>query len=433
LGDILWGLAKDDQEKEIENMQTLFDHVYDNYQDYFEKSKTDNISITDTKYSTWNVRSFSHQNKVCKSIYSKLTRNESPAFNLSEKGIFVEKYKMGEKEYNVAVYSFLEDITLKRSDIKLSCYRDLAENTSIKAGYTKKYGLITFYDESKNTVMLLQLWGDNPEEDIKQWLNYLGIVVASEEQKKRDENIWEKLKTNNLMLYAIEKLKEIWEDTEEEKTEITYLPWMNYAISEAKTMEGVTECEEPLYSQGNEYHSQGGHATFCICSDKQHSNYCDPNAWCASFVNWCLRQSNTSYTKSTGSQSFLSHSEFVKVSEPVFGAIAVFTNLDGNGDFKTTGHVAFVVGKMKDNKGEDQVLCLGGNQSQTIKVSQYSLKSIKGARKNQLYFRGYYIPKTYTNKLNDYKTSIVNYTDADIANQQIINLNINSTENESTR
>jgi hypothetical protein len=107
----------------------------------------------------------------------------------------------------------------------------------------------------------------------------------------------------------------------------------------------------------------------------------------------------------------------------------VFTNLDGNGDFKTTGHITFVVGKI----GNDQILCLGGNQSQTIKVSSYSLESKKEARKNQLYFRGYYIPKAYANKLNDYKTSIVNYTNVKIANQQIINLNINSTENESTR
>jgi uncharacterized protein (TIGR02594 family) len=150
-------------------------------------------------------------------------------------------------------------------------------------------------------------------------------------------------------------------------------------------------------------------------------------------VNWCLRQSNTSYTKSAGSQDFLNHSEFVKGSEPVFGAIAVFTSLDGNGDFKTTGHVAFVVGKMKDNKGEDQILCLGGNQSQTIKVSPYSLSQDKTERAGRSFFRGYYIPKAYANKLNDYKISITDYTNANIASQQIVNLNIKSTGDESTR
>ena len=232
----------------------------------------------------------------------------------------------------------------------------------------------------------------------------------------------------------IKELAVLQTDTQNKKeTSLPYLPWMNYAILEAKTMDGVTECEEPLFSKGNEYHSQGGYASFCICGNKQHSSYCDPSAWCASFVNWCLRQSNTSHTKSAGSQTFLKHSEFVKISEPVFGAIAAFTNLDGNGDFKTTGHVAFVVGKMKNNKGEDQILCLGGNQSQTIKVSQYSLSQDKEQRAGTSFFRGYYIPKAYTNKLKDYETSIVNYTNDKIANQQIVNLNINSPENESTR
>ena len=228
----------------------------------------------------------------------------------------------------------------------------------------------------------------------------------------------------------IKELAVLQTDTQNKKeTSLPYLPWMNYAILEAKTMDGVTECEEPLFSKGNEYHSQGGYASFCICGNKQHSSYCDPSAWCASFVNWCLRQSNTSHTKSAGSQTFLKHSEFVKISEPVFGAIAVFTNLDGNGDFKTTGHVAFVVGTI----GNDQILCLGGNQSQTIKVSLYSLSQDKKRRLDKSLFRGYYIPKAYTNKLKDYKTSITDYTNAKIANQQIINLNINSTENESTR
>jgi hypothetical protein len=107
----------------------------------------------------------------------------------------------------------------------------------------------------------------------------------------------------------------------------------------------------------------------------------------------------------------------------------VFTNLDGNGGFKTTGHVAFVVGRI----GNDQILCLGGNQSQTIKVSKYSLDNRKEYMSGKLYFREYYIPKAYVNKLKDYKTSIIDYTNEKTANQQIIHLNINSIENESTR
>ncbi|WP_158648455.1 TIGR02594 family protein, partial [Candidatus Symbiothrix dinenymphae] len=216
-------------------------------------------------------------------------------------------------------------------------------------------------------------------------------------------------------------------DKKKEQQTITYLPWVHYAITEAKTMDGILECEAPLYSKGIEYHRNGGHNSFCPCGDKKSGHYCDPSAWCASFANWCLRQSGTAYTKSAGSQTFLNHAEFVKISEPVFGAIAVFTNLDSNGNFKTSGHVAFVVGR----NGKDNILCLGGNQSDKIKVSQFSTKDIKLSGKS--YFRGYYLPRSYVDKLKNYKTSVTDYTDAETANKQIINLNINTTTNESTR
>ena len=34
-----------------------------------------------------------------------------------------------------------------------------------------------------------------------------------------------------------------------------YFPWMFYVISEAKAMNGTSECDEPLFSKGKEYHS----------------------------------------------------------------------------------------------------------------------------------------------------------------------------------
>ncbi|GHS87812.1 hypothetical protein FACS1894201_09160 [Bacteroidia bacterium] len=123
LGDVLWGLASDPQEKYIENMKKLLDHVHEKYADYFEKSKANDIAITKTEYTDWSVRKFSHQNKVCKSIYEKITNSESPSFNLHPNGIFVEKYKLENKEYSVAVYSFANAITLQNSNIKLIGYK----------------------------------------------------------------------------------------------------------------------------------------------------------------------------------------------------------------------------------------------------------------------------------------------------------------------
>jgi uncharacterized protein (TIGR02594 family) len=256
-----------------------------------------------------------------------------------------------------------------------------------------------------------------------QWMNYLGLILPSEEQKKADKTLTQKLVS--VALLPLDVLIKIWGSGTDEKI----LPWMNVAIDEAKTMNGISECDEPLYSKGKEYHKNGGHVNYCPCGISGNANYCDPSAWCASFANWCLRQSETGYTQSAGSQTFLNHADFVQISEPIFGAIAIFTNLDGNADFKTTGHVAFVVGKI----GNDQILCLGGNQSNTIKVSQYSLSQNKEKLAGKLFFRGYYIPKSYFDELKNYKTSIDDYTDAKEANQQIINLNINSTKNENTR
>jgi uncharacterized protein (TIGR02594 family) len=196
-------------------------------------------------------------------------------------------------------------------------------------------------------------------------------------------------------------------------------------------MNGIMECNEPLYSKGMEYHREGGHNGFCPCGDKNSTNYCETNAWCASFVNWCLRKSNTSYTKSAGSQTFLSHPDFVKISEPVFGAIAVFTNLDDIGNFKTSGHVAVVVGKLDND--DNIVLCLSGNQSNTINVTPFSISQDREKRRKKLFFRGYYIPKDYVNKIGEYNTEVKRYANSTMANQQIVNLNINTTENENTR
>jgi uncharacterized protein (TIGR02594 family) len=227
---------------------------------------------------------------------------------------------------------------------------------------------------------------------------------------------------------------------QQEPQDLPYLPWMNFAISEAKAMNGISECYDPLYSKGFEYHREGGHVNFCVCSDDQHTNYCKISAWCASFANWCLRHSNTDYTKSAGSQTFLTNTNFEKISEPVFGAIAVFTKLNKNGtdwyrdrNGNLQGHVTFVIGTSKNKEGKGQILGLGGNQNDKIKVAPYLLSQDKNEMAGKLFFRGYYIPKKYNNKLNNYKIIVVPYDNADTANQQILNLIIKTEENESTR
>jgi uncharacterized protein (TIGR02594 family) len=427
LGSLLGAVRYDSQQEKIKEIKDLLDHIHKNYSDYFNWSKEKNVDIARMfEYRDWSVRNFSHKNRVCRSIYSNFNRDADFTITLHDKGVFLEKYKLQDKSYQVAVYSTQSKINLKNSNVRLKGYIELAKQDYIKAGYTDKYGIIAFYNEDKSLQMLIQISGqDKPIEVVVQWLNYLAIVTASEQQKEQDKNIWDRIKDYLSQFSTKEELQKVWGETQEK----TFFPWMNYAISEAKTMDGVKECYDPLFSKGKEYHQQGGHNNFCPCGNTTYTNYCNPNAWCASFANWCLRKSDVAYTRSAGSQTFLNNPDFVQIHEPVFGAIAVFTNLDGNGEFKTSGHVAFVVGRI----GNDQILCLGGNQGDMIKVSRYSLKQRREDMLNKLYFRGYYIPRAYLDKLENYKITVGVYNDAKIANQQIINLNINTPENESTR
>ncbi|MDR1743178.1 MAG: hypothetical protein LBR48_05080 [Dysgonamonadaceae bacterium] len=221
LGDLLGGLAKDEQEKEVENLQKLLDHVNDNYSNYFDRSKSKNVDITLDNYKDWSVRTESHNGKICQSIYKKFNEKADNSFNLYSQGIYVENYELNGQSYKVAVYSTQSSVELKNDNIRLKGYKDLANNTYVKSGYTKKYGIIAFYGSDKKVRMLLQISGDDtPEKVAEQWLNYLAIVVASDEQKKYDESIWDKIKGTISKLFSKDELPKVWE--EESNTE-TYL------------------------------------------------------------------------------------------------------------------------------------------------------------------------------------------------------------------
>ena len=85
--------------------------------------------------------------------------------------------------------------------------------------------------------------------------------------------------------------------------------------------------------------------------------------WCSSFVNWVMTKAG--YT-GTGSATAISWAKWgKKLDKPAYGAIAVFSYGGGK------GHVGFIVGK----RGE-KLLILGGNQSDTVKVSSFGTSQI---------------------------------------------------------
>lgn len=167
-------------------------------------------------------------------------------------------------------------------------------------------------------------------------------------------------------------------------------PWMKIAKREAKQWAGYHESKakskaSKTGSKGvitDNYHKLVG---IVIGGNKPYTPSLE-TAWCASFINYCLKESNYSYSKDPSSQFPTRYPEkFVKISKPIFGAFVVYKHTKpGNG----TGHVSLLYAKLDD--GDYGVL--GGNQGQSI-----TLNTHKGVYLDSLECKliGYYIPKSY--------------------------------------
>ncbi|HHC4784598.1 TPA: hypothetical protein ACN6ZP_000520 [Escherichia albertii] len=107
------------------------------------------------------------------------------------------------------------------------------------------------------------------------------------------------------------------------------------------------------------------------------------NAWCASFINYCL-QCTCLPIANANSQSFSESGNFVKIDSPVYGAIVVLHKPHT----ERTGHATLVYCKTKD--GETGVL--GGNQGDSVIINP-----LKEVYIEELKFEliGYYVPKSY--------------------------------------
>lgn len=94
----------------------------------------------------------------------------------------------------------------------------------------------------------------------------------------------------------------------------------------------------------------------------------DEVPWCAAFVGAMLERAGI---PSTDSGAALSYAKWGQpLDRPVLGCIAVFVRKGG-------GHVGFVVGETADKKS---IFVLGGNQSDSVKISKFPLTNLKGYR-----------------------------------------------------
>ena len=88
-------------------------------------------------------------------------------------------------------------------------------------------------------------------------------------------------------------------------------------------------------------------------------------AWCASFINYCLKEKNYAYTKDPSSQYPTKYPEnFVKISKPVYGTNVVYKHTNSN---YGTGYVGLLYAKL-DNR---DYAVLGRNQGDSITLNTH--------------------------------------------------------------
>jgi uncharacterized protein (TIGR02594 family) len=172
-------------------------------------------------------------------------------------------------------------------------------------------------------------------------------------------------------------------------------PWMNIALSEAKKWYGTKE----KHITSN-YHALIGHGWIKNLVGTL-------NAWCSSFVNYCFQESGYHKTAPDPYRAisfFRDSTNFFEIKKPIYGCAA-----------SSGHHATFVYGKSKSGA----LICLGGNQSDTIKFSPYN-----GLR--------FFLPVAYKGY---YESNVHKELDIFDVNElnEMIGVHSKTTEHESTR
>lgn len=94
----------------------------------------------------------------------------------------------------------------------------------------------------------------------------------------------------------------------------------------------------------------------------------DETPYCAGFVGGVLEETGIRSSRSAMARSYLTWGE--KLAGPAVGCIVVFERGPKN------GHVAFVVG----HDGKGNLICLGGNQGDMVKLAKFPLWRVLGYR-----------------------------------------------------
>lgn len=152
-------------------------------------------------------------------------------------------------------------------------------------------------------------------------------------------------------------------------------PWMVVAYEEA----------EKRWKWGRVKEANGGINYHKLTGANNPTMVGDQNAWCASFINYCLKMTGYKMSGTPNSQFFSKSPDFKKIDTPIFGAITVF-HKKGT---KKSGHVNLVYCKTKDG----EIGLLGGNQTDSVTINpRYA---VYDSPKLRLEFIGFYVPVSY--------------------------------------
>lgn len=93
----------------------------------------------------------------------------------------------------------------------------------------------------------------------------------------------------------------------------------------------------------------------------------DEPAWCASFAAWCLTKAGVANPRDPGVVQWKGWGTEIDKNKPFYGCIAIINSSS------SWGHICFVVGADFNSNGTVKALyCLGGNQSNMVRISKYT-------------------------------------------------------------
>lgn len=111
--------------------------------------------------------------------------------------------------------------------------------------------------------------------------------------------------------------------------------------------------------------------SFDIAPTYEARGYGHITAWCAAFVNWCLKKAGAPHLGYATAKSWLDFG--TPIAHPVYGCLTIIKPSRSTGS--TTGHVAFFVEAQGKN-----VKLLGGNQGDKVTESLFKATNVLGHR-----------------------------------------------------